>query len=40
MSKRKKRGGNKMTPDQVVNLVTAVLNLTAALIILFERLRG
>ena len=40
MSKRKKRGGNKLTPDQVVNLVTALINLTAALIILFEKLRG
>lgn len=38
MSKRKKSGNKKVSPESKLNLVTAILNLVIALILLYEKL--
>ena len=35
---RKKKSGNKIEPDNYLNLVTAILNLVIAILLLIEKL--
>lgn len=38
MSRKKKSGNKKASPDSKLNLVTAILNLVITLILLYEKL--
>ena len=38
MSKRRKKGGGKTQPDQLMNLTAAILNLVTAILLLIEKL--
>lgn len=37
---KKRKSGNKVKPDSLVNLIAAIANLIVALILLYEKLKS